>query len=539
MTSRSTQSSGYFPPWPISLLALACIGVALYQAAANAVEINHDVAAYLQVAGLLLDGAVPFVDVVEINPPLIWYLSVLPVSLAELTGLSAPLAAKLLLIAASLASSIVIYSLLIRFLGQADRSTAALAALVPLLLLVFLDRVDDWGQREHLFALVFLPFIIIRCQRYIGGTVPAVLVFFVSLAMGLACALKAPQFCFIWFVTEAYLLFRYRRLAALIAPEILWVAIVFLLYLAHFLLWPELARDNFFFRYVPLIAAGYSSYGRPVTELLIAVGLHTVVPVVAASVAMGFAYGWPAGFKKDLVTVGWLMVCATVVMMLAQGKGWQYHAIPAMFGAAFAVAVWLAAMVRRFPGLDRVFATDPKMDRRAGLLAILILGIACVNLPQGYVGTVKSPFESVETLTEKGDGVLFVSSTLLPAYPMLLQTERQPGSRFISTFPIAMLYQHSHRDAAAPSGYSLDGIYAEEETRFLTELASDIETRRPKLILIDSRSTTRLPEGFKLPAYVLESSELTAVLEHYKWVGSDNGFRVLHLQDRSGAHQTL
>jgi hypothetical protein len=535
LNSNSTQSSGYFPPWPISLLALVCIGLALYQAAANSVEINHDVAAYLQVAALLLDGAVPFVDVVEINPPLIWYLSVLPVSLAGLTGLSAPLAAKLLLIAASLASSMVIYVLLIRFLGQADRRTAALAALVPVLMLVVLDRVDDWGQREHLFALAFLPFIVVRCQRYSCGSVPAVLVFFVSLAMGLACALKAPQFCSIWFVAEAYLLFRYRRLAALIAPEMLWVALVFVLYLAHFLLWPELARENFFYRYVPLIAAGYSSYGRPVTELLVAVGLHTVVPVAAASVAMGFAYGWPPGFKKDLVTSGWLMVCATVVMMLAQGKGWQYHAVPAMFGAAFAVSVWLAEVLQRVPALAGVFAARPKIDRLTALLAILILGIACVNLPQGYVGTVKTPFESIETLTAKGDGVLFISSTLLPAYPMLVQTERQPGSRFISTFSIAMLYQHSRPDAAAPSGYSLDGSYAEEEARFLTELASDIVTNRPKLIMIDSRSTVRLPEGFQLPAYVTGSSVLAAALEDYKWIGSDNGFRVLHLQGRARA----
>jgi hypothetical protein len=533
MNSNRTSPSFAIPPWPITLVALFCVGWALYNVAANPLEINHDVAAYLQVATMLLEGAVPYVDVVEINPPLIWYLSIIPVEVANLTGLSAPLAAKLLLITASLLSSVAINYLLLKALAE-DRVTAAVTALVPLLMLVVLDRVHEWGQREHLFALAFLPFIIIRCLRYTDRPVSQVLVFVVSVAMGFVFALKAPQFGVIWFISEAYLLFRYRRLSALFSAEIRWVALIVLLYAAHFLFLPDLSRENFFFRYIPLIAAGYSSYARPFAELIIAIGVNAVVPVTITFITIGVAYRWPTGLKKDLVVIGCLMAGVTIMVMFAQGKGWGYHAIPAWFGASFASSFWLAELLKKWSGFISLPNTQQNTDRMASLLLVTVFAVACVMMPKGYVGSVKTPFHTIETYTAKGDAVLCVGSSLLPAYPMLVQTERRAGSRFISTFPISMLYQNSTQDASEPSGYKLDQAYTEEEARFLAELASDIATKQPKLILIDARSSSRLPDGFLLPEYVVNSSELSGVLQDYSWVAAEKGFKILRLQAAAG-----
>ena len=43
---------------------------------------------YLEMGRYLLEGRLPYVDYIELNPPLIHYISVIPVFLADLTGIN-------------------------------------------------------------------------------------------------------------------------------------------------------------------------------------------------------------------------------------------------------------------------------------------------------------------------------------------------------------------------------------------------------------------------------------------------------------------
>jgi len=84
-----------------------------------------DQAEGLYVAGLLLDGAKLYgADWVDANPPLIWWLSELPVELSRWTGLSPQLALQLCLVA--LLALVILWS--VRLIRSVSKRTPVLSS---------------------------------------------------------------------------------------------------------------------------------------------------------------------------------------------------------------------------------------------------------------------------------------------------------------------------------------------------------------------------------------------------------------------------
>ena len=78
---RSTRRSLLTSSWALApLLPLLLMLEGIWLAPER---INHDCAAYLQYGALLLDGKLPYVDFVDVNPPLIVYISAVPAFFAR------------------------------------------------------------------------------------------------------------------------------------------------------------------------------------------------------------------------------------------------------------------------------------------------------------------------------------------------------------------------------------------------------------------------------------------------------------------------
>src|SRR5262249_44547895 len=130
-------------------------------------DIHHDCAMYLQSGQMLLDGAVPYVDVVEINPPLIMYLNVLPALAAWLTGWP-PIPAFFACVLALVGWSVwQVYAEVQLLIGRAAAMIVAISWL-GFNLVVWGGGV--FGQREQLFLLFYVPFLLARSRRWGGAT---------------------------------------------------------------------------------------------------------------------------------------------------------------------------------------------------------------------------------------------------------------------------------------------------------------------------------------------------------------------------------
>ena len=181
-------------------------------------SIHEDCALYLQCAELLLEGKLPYVDFVEINPPLIMYLSAVPVLIAGLVHVHPILIFQLFIFSLSVWSAWAMRSLLIRAKMNVSQDSSGMMAVAWISFSLIMLMEGMYGQREHLFILLFVPFLFVRWIRWNEGWLPPVLPTLIAIGAAAGVCLK-PHFLIIVAAPELYWILSRRRLAPCVAAE--------------------------------------------------------------------------------------------------------------------------------------------------------------------------------------------------------------------------------------------------------------------------------------------------------------------------------
>jgi hypothetical protein len=162
----------------------ALIPALLFLPAVLAPPLNHDVAAVLQFSQRWFAGERLYSDLIDVNPPLIYVLNLIPAALSAWTGLDAIRMLQACLFAYGAAC----WGLALRVRSRATEGAAERAYLDVLPLLFLLCAGYDFGQREHLMAVGALPYVFCAQRRArmerARGRIP------ISLMAGVAFALK-------------------------------------------------------------------------------------------------------------------------------------------------------------------------------------------------------------------------------------------------------------------------------------------------------------------------------------------------------------
>ena len=244
-------------------------------------EINHDSATLLHVAQLLLEGRLPYVDIFETNPPMSWYLHILPVYVARLLDTNVIVVAELgiLLLTALVAWSLrPLASRAGELLRPSESGAMALAvALSPWILTGLM-----FGQREHVFALLIVPWVLVRWVRHQHGAIPPGVAALVGGAAAVTGCMKPPLFLPLLLVPDLYWSVTARRIRNIWTAEIVAAVSVTLIFGLHLFAFPAEVWRTFFSRYLPLLAGGYASYNRPFPEVWSAAGQWLTAPALLA-----------------------------------------------------------------------------------------------------------------------------------------------------------------------------------------------------------------------------------------------------------------
>ena len=182
----------------------ALIPALLFLPVVLAPPLNHDVGAVLAFSQRWLGGEHLYTDLIDVNPPLIFVLNLVPAAVAAWTGLDGTRALQLSLLA---------YGALAWRIGWLVRDRPAegpaeRAFLDVLPALVLLGAGYDFGQREHLMAIGALPYLLCAARRA-EGKAPGGR-FGAALLAGVAFALK-PHFLAIPCLVEAAVLISRSR----------------------------------------------------------------------------------------------------------------------------------------------------------------------------------------------------------------------------------------------------------------------------------------------------------------------------------------
>lgn len=306
---------------------------------------NHDVANALYVGEKVLEGDRLYVDwYYFVMPPIVFLDSAL-CRIAELVGLSPPSVNHLFVLATAGLGFTVLASALAD--ARARRSGVySVAVLAYLGVLVcpgpFWHFFGDFGQREHLFVLLLLPYFLWR----LSGTAPTGRVLVLSVALGYGMMNK-PHFVALVALIELFHLRDLRQSGRLWGALAVGAALPFALLLLNS---PESFAALFTGAVSYHLSDSYDAFSMPWVDFLGSRRNVTVVTLGCAVLGL-VAIAWRRGCLDSYcaLQLGTLIV-ASYLTFLQQQKLFRYHAIPltALAMVSASLLSWkLAATLRK------------------------------------------------------------------------------------------------------------------------------------------------------------------------------------------------
>jgi hypothetical protein len=278
---------------------------------------DGDITYLLIAAQRMLQGGQYVRDFFESNPPMILYLYIPAVWLAKWTP------DKLFLLFDSYVFVLIMlsmwgsYCLLKRMVQDKFICLGMLYALTVILLLLCYE---DYGQREHLFLILTLPYFFAAALRYQRQDIKVSFAVYIGVLAGLGFAIK-PTFLIPLCLVELAIIIHQRRLLAWISTESLVVITILCLYLASVFI----LTNSYIHTILPFVSKYYFKGGaRPWNVLLL-----DPLLIYCFSCTIGYFIfakydRYPALGKMLLLTqIGMIISCVVTRTI------WFYHILPA------------------------------------------------------------------------------------------------------------------------------------------------------------------------------------------------------------------
>jgi hypothetical protein len=307
-------------------LLLSVLGAVLFIALRS--PLKDDIAWLLYVARRWMAGRELYVDVVEVNPPLIVWISAVPLEIARWLDVGSQYVAMPVFVAGVLGCAWWAAGLL-RMRGGifADRLPVFAAIGSALLIL----PAGDLGQREHLLIAAFLPYLVLFAQSLDGKRSSLAAALIAGVLAGLGCALK-PRYGAVFAVLECLALTRGLR-PWRVMPLAAGATLIGYAGLVA-VLCPAYLR-----RAVPMALALYGATDVPFLALL----ADSAMLLCGLAVAFGLLWLRRRSLNDYSLMLTLVVFAATsTVICFVDGKDWYYHRLPATVATVLALLLWTA-----------------------------------------------------------------------------------------------------------------------------------------------------------------------------------------------------
>jgi hypothetical protein len=495
------------------LRALALVPAGFWLLMVLLPPVNHDVAAVFDFSRRWLAGERLYLDLFDVNPPLVFILNLVPAAIAAWTpiGPVAALVGCLLLFAAGLWRMTLA---LRRGRTEGPVEAALLSAAIPALLLM---AGTDFGQRESIMAMAAIPYALLVARRMEDDAVPWRLALGVAVVAALGFALK-PYFLAVPLLAEGLVLLR-RGWARSLRDPVPWaMGAVWAAYLGLILL----AFPAYLGHVLPVAVPHYDAIqGTGPWRLLITEPMGSALLLLAVTLPL-------AMLRHAGALAQALSACALGAFLAAwlQHKGWSYHIVPVtILGVASALALVARWADGALPAV-RARAAAP------GLAAALVF-VASLHVIRGGDTPWRQLWferEQVGAMTAwlrreaAGMQVLLISPDIHPAYSAMLHAGARPVSRFMSTWLLQGLYRAC---PPGPAPYRPAAEMDATESMVLATYAWDLALHMPEAVLVSRHTNVRGCGGrFDLLAYFTRHPVFAQAWARYRLAGELGGYRL-------------
>ncbi|GHE96861.1 hypothetical protein GCM10016455_16620 [Aliiroseovarius zhejiangensis] len=448
--------------------------------------VNHDTAWYLVATRKMLNGAQLYVDIIEVNPPLNFYYTVLALYIADLLGISDS-NGQYLAVAALYFVSLLWTGAILRKVSHL--SNGRLNVFFCFIALVYvLAAASEIAQRDHLLVLFLSPWVVSYLSS--NETPPSL----ASSAFAAAGVCLKPFFLVFPLVLFVRDIWRARSLRPFLYPHYLMMLAIG----AAYVVFVKTVHAEYLEDIAPMAVHVYGAFKKSTIGVLASQSL----PLILCGVALLSLLA----FYPSRVNVFLILAIAGFVCYLVQSTGFHYHLVP-LFCFTLLGTAWLLLTTERF-----TFHLIP---------ALMACGLLLIGLWQ--TGRYESQYtdEVVDQIQEFGPiASLMAASTLIdPGAPVALRL----GIDWVSRYPHNWLYPGAintlaETDCVAEAEYCalLEG-FAERNRRGNLD---DIIRYKPDVIVVD-RIIERLARGsFTWKTFMEADPRFGDVMKDYELVHS-------------------
>jgi hypothetical protein len=476
-------------PWIVAaVVAFALIERAL-------IDTTPDVSWLLTLGEKMLAGERPYVDFIEVNPPVSFYLYLPAILLARISGLSPEFMVGLLVFAGVGAALWFTARVLIKGGILQSTNTWPVAAAFAFVLLVF--PAATFAQREHVALIAFLPMLAVSLLRTMNKPVAWHSAMVAGVFAALTVIIK-PHFIFPVLFTAATAAVCARSWRPLFALENWISAGLAALYGA----WVVLFFPEFIFEWIPIIAAVYVSQKATVVELL------TIGPIpfwLVALLVIAALKGRAAFAPPFLLLIAG--AAGFLFSFAAQQKGLPYHSYPML------ALIYAGAIIALF---ERAGAMQERVKLLAAAIAIAGLNFGTFSwytkMPdnRAFAVPIRASVSNPVMLNISGGGLVAMG------FPLTRQVNGTWASRTCGQWISAGVLFAKSVGVDPQTSAQLDR-YMEFDRTMLLE---DIRRAKPDIILADR-------ERYDWYKWALEDARLARELENYRPLEQVNGVLIL------------
>ncbi|MDN3651738.1 hypothetical protein QWY77_03030 [Thalassotalea ponticola] len=493
----------------IRLVSLASL--ILYYVFSNlALHLNHDIGWLYTATEQWLAGKLLYSEIMELNPPIIFYLLVPVVAINQAFEFSSVLSLKLY-------AFIVTLPFIINFVSYFKQShfssTERYYLFIAVIVSCYGSAQYDFGQRDHLAIILLLPYFI---STFFQGLNPPPLPFksktIVAFSATIGICIK-PYFILFFIGAELWRFIQKPVVKNLLTLESSLIAICS----CFFYLYLIVLEPNYIPKMVPLAVATYWAYGIPIELFNLEVNLLLLLFLIAVSFTI------KNKIERNLIHYFLYLSFIGLLVFLLQSH-YSYQLLPHSVLLTFSFGITTIVYLKQISS----FLNSPKTLMTLATFLILFSSYHLIN--KSYVVAKllqeKAPsFQSlgIDSFRDTADyinrnfanqNVYVFSTNVWPSTFIRHYTKANWVSGFPALWPLPAIDTMQR----APEKLTKDQIQKINDITLpvMDKIYKEISDYQPKAIFIESsESPSYFTENFKYESFIKKNPQLKKILGHY------------------------
>jgi hypothetical protein len=463
---------------------------------------NQDVSWLLTVNDRILAGATAYRDVIELNPPAAILLYRLPTLVANSLSLRAEWVVAVML--ALLIAAVLVYvrKIIARYGLSAAANNGVALGLMGFVLAIL--PLDESAQREHFATIFIVPYAFVAIARVRGAKVARADSLIGGLMLGLCIAIK-PHFALCALLVCCFEIARARNIRAASLAEHWTAATIALLYSATVPIFYPIYLSEM----VPKLSEVYLPLRLGLGALFLRIDLLLAAPLALCWICRDR--------RQNEGTIVLLLIAAGFFgAYVVQGKGWGYHAYPAIAFSLFAAGWAMQGAPRETGGAQR------KLIVAALVGAALLLPMLRFYEPDPQEPALAAAIKKLAPHPK----MLTIAFPLRLGHPLTRDVGGEWVGRTWGLWATGGAFQMKARAGDDPILRAKAEAYFDNDRLML---AQDIETQRPDIVLVEKFA------DFDMAAWIAQSPRLQAALDRYDLADTIGAVQIFKLRDRPAA----